>query len=182
MCRSQNCRIPGGWSMPCVSCIIKRFLLALFSVVLLAGLAWTQESKKKPKSPESKPASVATPAAVPGEAGTPSTAATEESSDEVKGPWHGLTWRLVGPFRGGRVLAVSGVVGDTRTYYFGGVAGGVWKSTDGGLTWRPMTDKTKDMSPSIGAIAVAPSDPNVIYAGTGEACIRGDIIAGNGVY
>jgi photosystem II stability/assembly factor-like uncharacterized protein len=102
--------------------------------------------------------------------------------DEAKGPWHGLTWRLVGPYRGGRVLAVSGVVGDSHTYYFGGVGGGVWKSTDGGLTWRPLTDKTKGMSPSIGAIAVAPSDPNVIYAGTGEACIRGDIIDGNGVY
>ena len=51
-----------------------------------------------------------------------------------------------------------------------------------GLTWRPLTDKVKDMAPSIGAIAVAPSDPNVIYAGTGEACIRGDIINGNGIY
>jgi len=74
------------------------------------------------------------------------------------------------------------VIGDPHIYYFGGVAGGVWKSTDGGLTWRPMTDKVKDMSPSIGAIAVAPSDPNVIYAGTGEACIRGNIVGGNGVY
>ncbi|MGC2695732.1 MAG: glycosyl hydrolase [Candidatus Angelobacter sp.] len=113
-------------------------------------------------------------------------AAASESADgdqdEAKGPWHGLTWRLVGPFRGGRVLAVSGVVGDEHTYYFGGVGGGVWKTTDGGLTWRSLTDKVKDMSPSIGAIAVAPSDPNVIYAGTGEACIRGDIIDGNGMY
>jgi photosystem II stability/assembly factor-like uncharacterized protein len=112
--------------------------------------------------------------------------ATSESSDadqeEAKGPWHGLTWRLIGPYRGGRALAVSGVVGDPHTYYFGSTGGGVWKSTDGGLSWRSMTDKVKDMSPSIGAIAVAPSDPNVIYAGTGEACIRGDIIGGNGVY
>ncbi len=106
----------------------------------------------------------------------------EGDQEEAKGPWHGLTWRLVGPFRGGRVLAVSGVVGDSHTYYFGGVGGGVWKTTDGGLTWRPMTDKVKEMAPSIGAIAVAPSDANTIYAGTGEACIRGDIINGNGVY
>jgi photosystem II stability/assembly factor-like uncharacterized protein len=105
-----------------------------------------------------------------------------EAAGEQKGPWHGLTWRLVGPYRGGRALAVSGVIGDPHTYYFGSVGGGVWKSTDGGLSWHPMTDKTKDMSPSIGAIAVAPSDSNVIYAGTGEACIRGNIIAGNGIY
>ncbi|HEX4604014.1 MAG TPA: glycosyl hydrolase [Candidatus Angelobacter sp.] len=110
------------------------------------------------------------------------TAADAGEQEEAKGPWHGLMWRLIGPFRGGRVLAVSGVVGDTHTYYFGGVGGGVWKTTDGGLTWRPLTDKVKDMAPSIGAIAVAPSDANVIYAGTGEACIRGDIINGNGVY
>ena len=110
------------------------------------------------------------------------TGASDGDQEEAKGPWHGLTWRLIGPFRGGRVLAVSGVVGDQHTYYFGGTGGGVWKSTDGGLTWRPLTDKVKDMAPSIGAIAVAPSDSNVIYAGTGEACIRGDIINGNGVY
>src|SRR5690348_9980697 len=115
------------------------------------------------------------------QAAEPGKTETEEAGEQ-KGPWHGLTWRLVGPFRGGRVLAVTGVIGDPHTYYFGGVAGGVWKSTDGGLTWRPMTDKVKDMSPSIGAIAVAPSDPNVIYAGTGEACIRGNIVGGNGVY
>jgi hypothetical protein len=108
--------------------------------------------------------------------------APDGDQEEAKGPWHGLTWRLIGPFRGGRALAVSGVVGDQHTYYFGATGGGVWKTTDGGLTWRPLTDKVKDMSPSIGAIAVAPSDSNVIYAGTGEACIRGDIINGNGVY
>src|SRR3989442_8117783 len=124
--------------MPCLPSNTKRLLVAVISVVLLAGLAWAQENKKKPKSSESKPSPAATPTPATTEAGTPATSATaaEESADEVKGPWHGLTWRLVGPFRGGRVLAVSGVVGDTRTYYFGGVAGGVWKSTDGGLTWR----------------------------------------------
>ncbi|HEY2233083.1 MAG TPA: hypothetical protein VGK01_06360, partial [Candidatus Angelobacter sp.] len=115
-------------------------------------------------------------------ASTEKTNQSDGDQEEAKGPWHGLTWRLIGPFRGGRVLAVSGVVGDQHTYYFGATGGGVWKSTDGGLTWRSFTDKAKDMSPSIGAIAVAPSDPNVIYAGTGEACIRGDIINGNGVY
>lgn len=116
------------------------------------------------------------------EAANATSAESDEGTEEAKGPWHGLTWRLIGPYRGGRVLAVSGVVGDPHTYYFGATGGGVWKSTDGGLSWHPMTDKVKGMSPSIGAIAVAPSDPNVIYAATGEACIRGDIIDGNGVY
>ena len=77
---------------------------------------------------------------------------------------------------------MSGVVGQDDVYYFGAVAGGVWKTTDGGLNWKPMFDKTKDASPSIGAIAVSESDPNVIYVGTGEACIRGNIVGGNGVW
>jgi photosystem II stability/assembly factor-like uncharacterized protein len=92
----------------------------------------------------------------------------------------GLTWRNVGPFRGGRVLAVAGVPGDPRTYYFGGVAGGVWKTTNAGQRWEPIFDG-QDIA-SIGAIAVAPSDPNVIWVGTGEACIRGNISYGAGVY
>ena len=91
-----------------------------------------------------------------------------------------MKWRQVGPFRGGRALAATGVAGDPLTYYFGSVAGGVWKTTNGGNTWTPMTDKTGIMS--VGAIAVAPSDPNVVYVGTGESCWRGDISYGDGVY
>jgi photosystem II stability/assembly factor-like uncharacterized protein len=93
-----------------------------------------------------------------------------------------MKYRLVGPFRGGRVLAVAGVPGHADTYYFGAVAGGMWKTTDGGLNWRPLWDKFPEASPSIGAIAIAPADTNVIYVGTGEACIRGNIVMGNGVY
>ena len=92
----------------------------------------------------------------------------------------GMKWRLVGPFRGGRALAVAGIPGDANTYYFGAVAGGVWKTTSGGLQWTPIFDK--EPVSSIGSIAVAPSDPNVIYVGTGEACIRGNISFGDGVY
>ena len=80
------------------------------------------------------------------------------------------------------MLAVTGVVGQENTYYFGAVAGGVWKTTDGGINWKPVFDKQKDASPSIGALALSESDPNVIYVGTGEACIRGNIVGGNGVY
>jgi photosystem II stability/assembly factor-like uncharacterized protein len=91
-----------------------------------------------------------------------------------------MKWRLIGPFRGGRVLAVTGVVSQPNTYYMGAVAGGVWKTTDGGITWDPLFDKQSVSS--IGAIAVSDSDPNVVYAGTGEACIRGNISFGDGVY
>ena len=92
----------------------------------------------------------------------------------------GMNWRQIGPFRGGRVLAVTGVAGDPNTYYFGAVAGGFWKTTNAGMHWVPLTDKTPIMS--VGAIAVAPSDRNVIYVGTGESCIRGDTSYGDGVY
>jgi photosystem II stability/assembly factor-like uncharacterized protein len=92
----------------------------------------------------------------------------------------GLRWRLVGPFRAGRVVAVSGVPGSATTYYFGGVDGGVWKTTDAGTVWQPVFDQQPVAS--IGALAVAPSDPNIIYAGTGESDIRSNLASGDGVY
>jgi photosystem II stability/assembly factor-like uncharacterized protein len=92
----------------------------------------------------------------------------------------GMKWRDIGPYRGGRVLAVTGIPGDPYDFYFGAVAGGVWKTTDGGQSWVPLFDH--EPISSVGAIAVAESDPNVIYVGTGEACIRGDISFGDGVY
>src|SRR5450631_1181915 len=92
----------------------------------------------------------------------------------------GMKWRQIGPFRGGRVVAVSGVPGDSATWYFGGVGGGVWKSSDVGASWKPVFDDQRISS--IGAIAVADSDHNVVYVGTGEACPRGNISYGDGVY
>jgi photosystem II stability/assembly factor-like uncharacterized protein len=92
----------------------------------------------------------------------------------------GLKWRLIGPFRGGRVVAVAGVPGDATTFYFGAVNGGIWKTTDGGTVWTPIFDSQS--VGSIGTIAVAPSDPETIYAGTGESDIRSDLSSGNGVY
>ena len=92
----------------------------------------------------------------------------------------GLRWRLIGPFRGGRVVAVTGVPGDSTTFYFGAVNGGIWKTSDAGTVWTPIFDN-QPMG-SIGAIAVAPSDSKTIYAGTGEPDIRSDLSSGNGVY
>jgi photosystem II stability/assembly factor-like uncharacterized protein len=91
-----------------------------------------------------------------------------------------LHWRSIGPFRGGRSVGAAGVAGDGRTFYFGAVGGGVWKTENAGRTWVPIMD-SQPVS-SIGAIAVAPSDARTIYVGSGEADMRSDIIAGNGMY
>jgi photosystem II stability/assembly factor-like uncharacterized protein len=92
----------------------------------------------------------------------------------------GLHWRMIGPFRGGRAVTASGVPGDPTTYYFGAVGGGVWKTTNGGLSWSPIFDGQS--SASIGALTLAPSNPDIIYVGTGEADIRSDLGTGDGVY
>ena len=91
-----------------------------------------------------------------------------------------LHWRLLGPFRGGRVLAVAGVPGQPQHFYFGAVNGGVWETLDAGRTWQPIFDDQP--VGSIGALTVAPSDPNVIYVGSGEADMRSDIAQGDGMY
>ncbi len=91
-----------------------------------------------------------------------------------------LQWRGIGPYRGGRALAVAGIPGDASTFYFGAVAGGVWKTTDGGGTWQVLTDGTPISS--VGAIAIAPSNHDIIYVGTGEAAPRGNMTYGDGVY
>jgi len=91
-----------------------------------------------------------------------------------------LKWRTVGPFRAGRVNAISGVIGQPNTFYFGSVGGGVWKSTNIGRTWTPIFDGNNVAS--IGAIGVAPSNPDVLYVGTGEADMRDSIAFGDGMY
>jgi photosystem II stability/assembly factor-like uncharacterized protein len=92
-----------------------------------------------------------------------------------------LAWRSIGPHRGGRVVAVAGDPIDPATFYFGACAGGVWKTTDAGTYWENISDGFFKTA-SVGALAVSDSDPNVIYAGTGEACIRIDVTHGDGVY
>jgi photosystem II stability/assembly factor-like uncharacterized protein len=90
-------------------------------------------------------------------------------------------WRNIGPDRGGRSIAVSGVKGRPREAYFGATGGGLWKTVDGGDSWAPITDG-KIGSASVGAVAVAETDPNVVFIGMGETCIRGNIMPGDGVY
>ncbi len=90
-------------------------------------------------------------------------------------------WRCIGPFRGGRVVAVAGDVSSPMVFYFGACAGGVWKTTDGGAYWQNISDGYFKTA-AVGAIAVSESDPNVIYAGMGETAIRGDVSHGDGVY
>jgi photosystem II stability/assembly factor-like uncharacterized protein len=92
-----------------------------------------------------------------------------------------MKWRCVGPYRGGRVTCVAGIPGEPLVYYFGATGGGVWKTEDAGLTWKNVSDAYFKTG-SVGAIAVAPSDPNVVYVGMGESAIRGDMSHGDGVY
>jgi photosystem II stability/assembly factor-like uncharacterized protein len=90
-------------------------------------------------------------------------------------------WRNIGPDRGGRSIAVSGVRGQRNVAYFGATGGGLWKTTDGGSTWQPITDG-KIRSASVGAVAVSETNPDIVYIGMGETCIRGNIMPGDGVY
>jgi len=111
-------------------------------------------------------------------------AAPDNGAKKDKGPAGGfsaLELRQIGPFRGGRVDAVTGVPGEPLVYYFGGTGGGVFKTTDGGHTWRPITDGQINFG-SVGSIAVADADHNVIYVGLGESAIRGNASHGDGVY
>ncbi len=92
----------------------------------------------------------------------------------------GLEWRNIGPFRGGRSATVTGVRGKPNLYYFGSTGGGVWKTLDGGQSWQNISDGY--FGGSIGAVEVAPSDPNVIYVGGGEQTVRGNVSYGYGMW
>jgi photosystem II stability/assembly factor-like uncharacterized protein len=129
-----------------------RFVLAGMFVCLFTSLLVAQEPAEK-KEPEAK------------------------KQDD---PLRPLKFRLLGPMAGGRVSRACGVPGDASTYYLGAAASGVWKTTDGGFTWKSIFDDQP--TASIGAIAVAPSDANVVYVGSGEANIRGNVSPGNGIY
>jgi photosystem II stability/assembly factor-like uncharacterized protein len=137
-------------------------LPALALGLLLSGAA--------PGQPASKESSVPPPAG--GDAKKPA---------DLSGQLEGMSFRNIGPYRGGRSTAVTGVRRHPETFYFGGTGGGVWKTTDGGSNWEVVSDKDFKTG-SIGAIAVSESDPNVLYVGTGESPIRGNVSHGDGVY
>jgi photosystem II stability/assembly factor-like uncharacterized protein len=106
--------------------------------------------------------------------------AQAQKNPETPTPFKALKYRSIGPAAGGRVSRVAGVPGDPTIYYAATASGGVWKSTDAGATWKPVFDGQPVSS--MGSVAVAPSDPNVVYVGSGEANIRGNVAAGNGIY
>jgi hypothetical protein len=91
-----------------------------------------------------------------------------------------MRWRMIGPFRGGRTVAASGVPGEPNLFYIAAVDGGVWRTTDAGRTWTPVFDGQQ--SGSVGALAVAPSNSHIIYVGSGEGLRRPDLAVGDGIY
>ena len=154
------------------------FAVALLTVLIpsLLAQAKPERQSKAAKAAQSTPATQA--------AQTTAPVSKSDDEDDSSKPedkvFKGMKYRLIGPFRGGRSLTAAGVPGDPTTYYFGATGGGVWKSTDGAMTWSSVFDK--EGTSAIGSIAVAASNHNVLYVGTGEACIRGNISHGDGVY
>ncbi|MFY9342952.1 MAG: glycosyl hydrolase [Planctomycetota bacterium] len=127
----------------------------------------------------------AIPSALPVAAFTVAALTASPRAQEPPGPvpqelFDTLDWRLVGPFRGGRVAAVCGIAGDRDTYWMGATGGGVWKTSDAGKTWKNVSDGT--FGGSIGAVAVAPSNPDVVYVGGGEKTWRGNVSSGDGMW
>ena len=157
--------------------------LWILTFVLVVVFQTPLSSQTKPER-QSKAAKTAQP---PPSAQPPAASANkiaEEDAEESSKPegkvFKGMKYRLIGPFRGGRSLTAAGIPGDPTTYYFGATGGGVWKTTDGAITWASVFDK--EGTSAIGSLAVASSNHNIVYVGTGEACIRGNISHGDGVY
>jgi photosystem II stability/assembly factor-like uncharacterized protein len=155
-----------------------RVTVAVFFLTTFLTLA---EAQTKPeRQSKAAKAAQAAPAAQASDTAKPNDAEKDDASKAEEKPFKGMKYRLIGPFRGGRSLTAAGIPGDPTTYYFGATGGGVWKSTDGAMTWSSVFDK--EGTSAIGSIAVASSNHNILYVGTGEACIRGNISHGDGVY
>ncbi len=138
----------------------KRILLLTFALALFSG-ATAQRNKKVPATPAQTPATTTT---------------------DLNAFYKPVKWRSIGPFRGGRSVTATGVVGDINTYYMGTTGGGVWKTDDLGMSWKNISDGFFKTG-SVGAISVSESDPNVVYVGMGEHAVRGVMTHhGDGVY
>ncbi|MBV6522610.1 MAG: hypothetical protein MNPFHGCM_02758 [Gemmatimonadaceae bacterium] len=154
------------------SLTIRRRQTAALAILLLPA-ALSSASAQRTRT--SAPASTASPA------NPPYSASLYTDPKATSANFKALRWRNVGPMRGGRAVAVAGDPSKPFVFYFGAVNGGVWKTTNGGQSWTNITDDKSDIS-SVGAVAVAPSDPNVIYVGTGESQLREDLTFGTGMY
>jgi photosystem II stability/assembly factor-like uncharacterized protein len=154
--------------------------LSFLFILLTLGLQGAAYSQTKPeRQPKAVKPTQSTPQSTTD--ASPQTSSTDDDSGKPEDKlFKGMKYRMIGPFRGGRSLTAAGIPGDPTTYYFGATGGGVWKSTDGAMTWSPVFDK--EGSGAIGSLAVANSDHNTVYVGTGEACVRGNISHGDGVY
>ena len=136
----------------------------------------TPVAGRAPRAPRPRAAALALALALAVAPASPASAQTVDSAHLSL-----LRWRLVGPSRGGRVEAVAGDPRDRLTFYMGATGGGVWKTVDGGIAWKNISDGFFHTG-SVGALALAPSNPDVLYVGMGEACFRGDASEGDGVY
>jgi photosystem II stability/assembly factor-like uncharacterized protein len=156
-------------------------LLAVILVLMIFPVFFVLTPQAQTKAERQSKTAMSSQQAQPAEKATSSESSDEsEAAKPEEKAFKGMKYRLIGPFRGGRSLTAAGIPGDPTTYYFGATGGGVWKSTDGAMTWSPIFDK--EGSAAIGSMAVANSNHNIIYVGTGEACIRGNIAQGDGVY
>ncbi len=157
---------------------LKIFLSAafLFASLILTN-AQTPTPEQMPRTPGFTPSPTPQFAPSPQNSPTPPVATTTTR----KNPLELFQYRQIGPFRGGRVTAVAGIPNQPNVYYFGATGGGVYKTTDGGVNWAPVSDDFFKTG-SVGAIGVAESDPNILYVGMGESPVRGNVSHGDGVY
>ncbi len=151
----------------------KTSIILSIALCLIASVFAEAQTPQTTPSPRFAPAPQTSP--------TPAVAPTPKTAQKPSDPLKNFRYRLIGPFRGGRVGAVAGVPSQPGVYYFGATGGGVWKTTDGGENWQNVSDGFFKTG-SVGAVAVAESDPNIVYVGMGEETVRGNVSHGDGVY